>query len=82
MANRFGPKWILIGSGALGSVVGLAIPSIAQYFGSTGVIVCRVIQGICQGFVYPSAHYLLSKWTPLNERSRFGFFVYGGKFPN
>lgn len=79
MANRYGPKWLLIGTGVICSVVGLGIPTAAQYFGSEGVIGCRIIQGICQGFIYPSAHYLLSEWTPLGERSRFSSFVYGGK---
>lgn len=79
MASRYGPKWILIGTGVIGSVVGMIMPTAAQNFGSEGVIACRILQGICQGFIYPSAHYLLSEWTPLSERSRFSSFVYGGK---
>lgn len=79
LANRYGPKWFLITTMCIGSLAGLVIPTAAKFFDSYGVIVCRVIQGICQGFLYPSTHYLLSQWVPMNERSRFGSFAYGGK---
>ena len=46
--------------------------------GEGGVIACRVIQGLNQGFLYPSLHTLLGKWTPLAERSKVASFVYTG----
>lgn len=79
IAGKYGPKWFLVTTTGIGSIVSLGIPFAAANFGSLGVIVCRIIQGVSQGFVYPSTHYLLSQWSPLSERSRFGFFVYGGK---
>lgn len=48
----------------------------AQAFGEAGVITCRVIEGLNQGFLFPSTHTLLGKWTPLPERSKVVSFVY------
>lgn len=50
----------------------------AASLGSTGVIICRVLQGINQGFLYPSLHNLFSKWTPSRERSTVSGFIYSG----
>lgn len=53
-------------------------PYLAQVFSSRGVMVVRAVQGVCQGFVFPLVHCLLSKWVPMSERSRFSTFVYSG----
>lgn len=50
----------------------------ASCWGCTGVILCRVVQGLAQGFLYPCILNLVSKWTPAFERSRVSSFVYGG----
>nr|XP_022908787.1 putative inorganic phosphate cotransporter isoform X1 [Onthophagus taurus] len=77
LAERFGAKWFLTGSMAVSALFTLLIPPMAE-LGSWGVMICRVIQGFTQGFFYPCMHNLLSKWIPLNERSRLGTFVYAG----
>ncbi|KAK4873845.1 hypothetical protein RN001_013205 [Aquatica leii] len=77
LAKYYGPKYFLAGATAIGSVISILIPVMAQ-FGSWAIIICRVLQGIAQGFMYPSCHHLLSKWTPPSERSRFSTFVYAG----
>nr|XP_023022715.1 putative inorganic phosphate cotransporter isoform X1 [Leptinotarsa decemlineata] len=76
LSNRYGPKWFLIGSMGVCSLAGMAIPSLAASLGSKGVMVGRAIQGLSQGFIFPSMHVLLAKWVPPNERSRLGTFVY------
>ncbi|CAG9817703.1 unnamed protein product [Phaedon cochleariae] len=43
------------------------------------VMVCRAVQGLSQGFVFPSVHGLLARWVPKSERSRLGTLVYAGK---
>lgn len=65
---------------AIASCFSILIPYMGAQFGSTGVIINRVIQGLCQGFLFPSTHCVLSKWTPLAERSRIAGFVYTGEF--
>lgn len=81
LSKKYGARWFLLGAMAVNSVGGLLIPAMASAFGSDGVMVCRVVQGFGQGFLYPATHNLLSKWAPLPERSRIGSFVYiGGPF--
>lgn len=46
--------------------------------GSTGLIILRALQGLCQGITYPALNALLAVWIPLKERSKYGSLVYGG----
>lgn len=55
------------------------VPIGAAKFGSTGVMVCRILQGISQGGFYPSVYVLLGRWAPLNERSRLSAIALGGR---
>ncbi|KAJ8946324.1 hypothetical protein NQ318_004213 [Aromia moschata] len=76
LANNYGPKWFLVGAMSICSLFGLLLPSMAAMFGSKGVMASRAIQGLSQGFIFPSTHNLLAQWVPPNERSRLGTFVY------
>jgi ACS family sodium-dependent inorganic phosphate cotransporter-like MFS transporter 5 len=78
LAKRFGPKWFLVGTMTICSLFSLLLPVMAQTLGSEGVMICRALQGFCQGFFFPSIHNLLSHWVPISERSRLGTFVYAG----
>ncbi|EFA07869.2 putative inorganic phosphate cotransporter [Tribolium castaneum] len=78
LSEYFGPKWFLVGTMLLGSVFNIIIPVLGACWGSGGVILCRVVQGLAQGFLYPCILNLVSKWTPACERSRVMSFVYGG----
>ncbi|XP_060531328.1 putative inorganic phosphate cotransporter [Cylas formicarius] len=77
-ANQYGPKWFLVVSMGIGSILGFLVPTVAANFGSKGVMAIRALQGLSQGFVFPSIHYLLSQWAPLSERSRMGAFIMAG----
>ncbi|KAJ3624660.1 hypothetical protein MTP99_018265 [Tenebrio molitor] len=78
LGEHFGPKWFLVGTMMIGSIFNMLVPAMAASLGPTGVIICRVVQGLNQGFLYPSMHCLLSRWTPLYERSTTSSVVYGG----
>ncbi|KAG5864163.1 hypothetical protein JTB14_019900 [Gonioctena quinquepunctata] len=78
LATHYGPKWFLVGSMAVCSVAGFFVPVSAAHFGSKGVMVCRALQGLSQGFIYPSIHSLFAKWAPKNERSLLANLLYSG----
>lgn len=78
VANRFGAKWFLVATMATQSSIGFCTPYLASYFGEKGVMIGRVIQGFCQGFLFPSITHLLSQWVPHEERARMTSFTYGG----
>ena len=60
------------------SLLNLLTPMIASYGNYKAVIGLRVIQGLCQGVIFPSAHTLLAKWAPPSERGRIGTYTYAG----
>nr|XP_023018070.1 putative inorganic phosphate cotransporter [Leptinotarsa decemlineata] len=78
LAGQYGPKWFLVGSMAICSISGCFLPMSAVHFGSKGVMACRAVQGLCQGFIYPSIHSILAKWVPHNERSFLANLLYSG----
>lgn len=78
MAQRFGPKVLLLFSLGVCSLLALLTPWFAHIGGSQLVIALRVVQGLCQGFVFPSTHTMLSKWAPVSERGTLGTYAYAG----
>lgn len=79
IANRFGAKWFLVTAMSLQSLLAALTPITAAHFGVAGMCVNRALQGLCQGFIYPSVTHQLSQWVPQEERSRLGAFVFGCK---
>lgn len=77
LAELYGPKWFLTCAMTVSSVFTALIPAMATA-SPWAVMVCRIIQGLSQGFFFPSIQYLLGKWAPLSERSRMASFVYAG----
>ncbi|KAK5641840.1 hypothetical protein RI129_010387 [Pyrocoelia pectoralis] len=77
LAKNYGPKWFLALTFAIGSLLAILTPVIAR-LGSSALITCRILQGIAQGFIFPSSHNLLSKWVPPCERARLSTLVYAG----
>ncbi|XP_075977973.1 putative inorganic phosphate cotransporter [Anticarsia gemmatalis] len=78
LANRFGGMILVVSCIAVNSVVSLLIPISAYYGGWQLVCACRVLQGLTQGFLYPSIHHLIAKWVPLEEKSSMGTIIYAG----
>ncbi|XP_030754148.1 putative inorganic phosphate cotransporter [Sitophilus oryzae] len=68
--TRYGPKWFIFSSSLLNGISFLLIPSAAQYFGSYGVLACRMIQGACMGTYRPIHISVMGLWAPPEERSR------------
>ncbi|KAG6449216.1 hypothetical protein O3G_MSEX005928 [Manduca sexta] len=78
LAARFGGMVLITLCVAINAAVSLLIP-IGGYYGGWQLICgCRVIQGLSQGFLYPSMHNLIGKWVPIEEKSSLGTVIYGG----
>ncbi|CAK1551529.1 unnamed protein product [Leptosia nina] len=80
LVTRFGGKKLLLLAMFMNTVAALVIP-FCTYIGPQGwkmIFVCRVIQGVFQGFVIPSVLTIISKWVPAQERSRLGSLAYSG----
>lgn len=79
LAKIYGARLIMIGSMTINAIVCMLIPMAAIHFGSSGVIICRILQGVVQGCFYPSVYNSLGRWVPVNERSRLGAFTLAGE---
>ncbi|XP_060523968.1 putative inorganic phosphate cotransporter [Cylas formicarius] len=78
LGKTYGPKYFLLGSYVINTICFTMIPLAADSLGSMGVIICRIGQGLSQGFLWPSTHNLLGRWAPTEERSRLSIIVYSG----
>ncbi|XP_055643877.1 putative inorganic phosphate cotransporter isoform X2 [Toxorhynchites rutilus septentrionalis] len=78
LAQRVGAKILLLFSLGICSALAVLTPVIANSGGSKLLIVLRIVQGLAQGFIFPSTHTLLSKWAPVQERGRLGTYCYAG----
>ncbi|CAG9865515.1 unnamed protein product [Phyllotreta striolata] len=78
LAERFGPKLFLSATVMICSLFSMLIPPMGARFGHGGVMFCRIVQGLTQGFIYPSIHHLISAWVPLTSRAKIAGFVYSG----
>ncbi|GLV41829.1 uncharacterized protein CBL_13561 [Carabus blaptoides fortunei] len=78
LGAMYGPKYLLVASMFLNSIFCIMTAFMADIGGAWAVIGCRIAQGLCQGFFFPSIHNLLAKWIPPSERGRLGTFVYAG----
>ncbi|XP_058061471.1 putative inorganic phosphate cotransporter isoform X1 [Anopheles bellator] len=78
LAQRFGPKILLLLSVGICSALAVLTPVCANVGNAKAVIALRVIQGLSQGFIFPSTHTMLSRWAPASERGRLGTLSYAG----
>lgn len=79
LAKNYGPKLFLFGAISITSLFTLLTPVFGARIGYGGIILCRIIQGLSQGFLVPSIHNLLSQWAPATERATWGSGVYAGQ---
>ncbi|CAG9767280.1 unnamed protein product [Ceutorhynchus assimilis] len=78
LVHSYGIKWFLFAAMLVNSLSMTLIPTFAALLGSTGVMICRAVQGVSQGFFYPSMQTMLGRWAPEEERSRMSMLVYTG----
>lgn len=63
MAKVFGGKIMLLVSITLCSLLNLLTPKFAAFGDWPAVVALRVVQGLCQGVIFPSTHTLLAQWV-------------------
>jgi len=78
LAQIFGGKVMLLWGVTVCSVLAILTPWFADIGDWPLVCALRVAQGLCQGVVFPSAHTILSKWAPVEERGSLGTYSYSG----
>lgn len=78
IADKYGGKYTL-GVGILLTAIFTLLTPLAVYWGdSDALIILRILMGLGEGTTYPAINVLLAQWTPPEERSRTGSFVYAG----
>ncbi|XP_058791446.1 sialin-like [Phymastichus coffea] len=78
MAEKFGGKYTLGIGILLTAVFTLLTPNAVDWGGAPALIVLRVLMGLGEGTTYPAVNVMLAQWTPPEERSKTGSFVYAG----
>ncbi|XP_061383967.1 putative inorganic phosphate cotransporter [Danaus plexippus] len=78
LAARFGGMILITISIGINATLSLLTPLAALYGGWQLLCACRVLQGLSQGFIFPSIHTLIGNWVPLEERSRLATIIFGG----
>lgn len=78
LAQRFGGKLLLAYSIGLCALLNILTPFAARVGDWQAVAAVRILGGLCQGFLFPSTHTLLSKWAPVEERGKLGTYCYTG----
>ncbi|EDW09103.1 putative inorganic phosphate cotransporter isoform X2 [Drosophila mojavensis] len=78
LARKFGGKITLLVGLSICSVLNVLTPIFARWGDWQLVCALRVVEGLCQGVVFPSVHTLISAWVPPNERPVLGTCAYAG----
>ncbi|CAG9817728.1 unnamed protein product [Phaedon cochleariae] len=78
LGNTYGTKWIVFAAMFVNASGCMLTPLLANTVGSYGVMGCRIVQGMSQGFFFPSVHNVLGQWAPLKERSFLGTIAFAG----
>ncbi|KAF7266084.1 hypothetical protein GWI33_020559, partial [Rhynchophorus ferrugineus] len=73
VGKEYGSKWLILATASLNAVAFCMIPTAASIGGTTGIIVCRLIQGVAQGSYTPLTACIGGAWIPVEERSRMGY---------
>ncbi|XP_014223244.1 putative inorganic phosphate cotransporter [Trichogramma pretiosum] len=78
MAEKFGGKYTLGIGILLTAVFTLLTPNAVTWGGHVALIIIRILMGLGEGTTYPAVNVMLAQWTPPEERSKTGSFVFAG----
>lgn len=77
LAERFGGK-VVFGVGTLGTAVLTIVSPFLAWAGGGWFFAVRLLEGLFEGVTFPAIQYMISKWAPPSERSRFATVYTGG----
>lgn len=77
LAEKYGAKILLLISLTLCTIFTLITP-VAAGWGWEFMCAARIVQGLAQGFIYPSVHTMLARWVHPSERGFLSTFTYSG----
>ena len=78
IADHYGGKYTLGIGVFITAFFTVIIPPVVRRFDATGLIVLRILMGLGEGTTYPAINVLISQWSPPEEKSRTGTFIYAG----
>ncbi|XP_046751158.1 putative inorganic phosphate cotransporter [Diprion similis] len=78
LADKYGGKQILGFCILTISIFSLLTPVVVQTFDATGLMVLRVLMGLCSGIFFPALNSLISQWAPPQEISKIDALVLSG----
>ena len=77
LAEKYGGKWFY-GIGTLCTAILTLLTPLAAKVGVWCFVLCRILEGLGEGMTYPAMHAMMSRWVPLNERSKFVTLISSG----
>lgn len=77
LAELYGGK-IVFGVGTLGTALLTIISPFSAWAGGGWFFAVRLLEGLFEGVTFPAIQYMISKWAPPAERSRFATVYTGG----
>lgn len=77
LSEMYGGK-IVFGLGVLGTAVFTVVSPFTAYWGGGWFFTVRLIEGLFEGVTFPAIQYMIAKWAPPAERSRFATVYTGG----
>lgn len=77
LAERFGGK-LVFGLGTLLTALLTIVSPFAAWAGGGWFFAVRLLEGLTEGVTFPAIQYMISKWAPPAERSRFATVYTGG----
>jgi ACS family sodium-dependent inorganic phosphate cotransporter len=79
LADKFGGKRVL-GGGVVWWSLATALTPLAAQLGLPALLAARAAMGVGEGVAMPAMNNLLSRWIPVQERSRSLALVYSGMY--
>ncbi|MEV0700499.1 MFS transporter [Saccharopolyspora sp. NPDC050389] len=67
LANRFGPKWVIVGTLVVWGAAAIATGLVSGYY---QLLAVRFAMGLAEGAVWPSFAVMFMNWYPDSERGR------------